>query len=312
MRSVLRTCTLSISQFYCSALQEWHSLTMRLQQASLPRAALVNQQLRWNFAGALGAVWPVGWSSVQEHVGELISLSEGGWSEGRGSGEGLEWWNADVSSCVASKCGEEVCKGEGSDGCCWWCGGVGYVGGVARCQKWFSVAVRVMRKLKVIPVPTRMRNREEADRWCAFDIASIENGSCWAVKGRVPTGLFFGDSIEVDLKFVLGEGKTLESTNTDIHDSVGVPLILDGAKPGNNGSPVPVLDASSLRFMAEDSITSDRVEVLHHGQSSFRGSNDTSMRFFVGFSHIVWRPIWTLWRFFIPQLMKFVAPLKIG
>ncbi|XP_024385418.1 uncharacterized protein [Physcomitrium patens] len=285
---------------------------MRLQQASLPRAALVNQQLRWNFAGALGAVWPVGWSSVQEHVGELISLSEGGWSEGRGSGEGLEWWNADVSSCVASKCGEEVCKGEGSDGCCWWCGGVGYVGGVARCQKWFSVAVRVMRKLKVIPVPTRMRNREEADRWCAFDIASIENGSCWAVKGRVPTGLFFGDSIEVDLKFVLGEGKTLESTNTDIHDSVGVPLILDGAKPGNNGSPVPVLDASSLRFMAEDSITSDRVEVLHHGQSSFRGSNDTSMRFFVGFSHIVWRPIWTLWRFFIPQLMKFVAPLKIG
>lgn len=197
MRSVLRTCTLSISQFYCSALQEWHSLTMRLQQASLPRAALVNQQLRWNFAGALGAVWPVGWSSVQEHVGELISLSEGGWSEGRGSGEGLEWWNADVSSCVASKCGEEVCKGEGSDGCCWWCGGVGYVGGVARCQKWFSVAVRVMRKLKVIPVPTRMRNREEADRWCAFDIASIENGSCWAVKGRVPTGLFFGDSIEV-------------------------------------------------------------------------------------------------------------------
>ncbi|XP_024385417.1 uncharacterized protein [Physcomitrium patens] len=247
---------------------------MRLQQASLPRAALVNQQLRWNFAGALGAVWPVGWSSVQEHVGELISLSEGGWSEGRGSGEGLEWWNADVSSCVASKCGEEVCKGEGSDGCCWWCGGVGYVGGVARCQKWFSVAVRVMRKLKVIPVPTRMRNREEADRWCAFDIASIENGSCWAVKGRVPTGLFFGDSIEVDLKFVLGEGKTLESTNTDIHDSgnnmtdnyslscqstdlevlscsytvhvvstsIGVPLILDGAKPGNNGSPVPSED----------------------------------------------------------------------
>lgn len=63
----------------------------------------------------------------------MILLSEGGWSEGRGSGEGLEWWNVDVSSCVVSKCGEEVCKGEGSDGCCWWCGGVGYVGGVVCC-----------------------------------------------------------------------------------------------------------------------------------------------------------------------------------